>query len=298
MLSFLPKPLTGFIVGTLLISSTVFAAILILLFTPLKLVALLAPVTAPTIRRLITGIQEGWSSVNAGIYRLLPGLTWDIRGLDGLHRDQWYFVVANHQCWVDILACFHVLNRRVPPLKIFIKQELLYVPVVGLAVYALDYPFMKRYSKELLEKKPHLRGKDLETTRQACAKYQHYPVSVLNYLEGTRITPAKHARSGSPYRHLLKPKSAGAAFVLSALGERMQHVLDLTIAYPDGIPSFWDFCCGRVSRIVVDLRVREIPPHFCHSSYENDPRYRAEFQDWIGKLWTEKDNTLDELLKP
>ncbi|MEL0028121.1 MAG: acyltransferase [Perlucidibaca sp.] len=298
MLSFLPPPLLGLIVGTLLISCTVFCAIVILLLTPLKLLALALPSLASPVRRLIAGVQEAWSGMLAAVYRLLPTLTWDIRGHTGLSREQWYFVVANHQCWVDILACFHVLNRRVPPLKIFIKQALFYVPVVGLAVYALDYPFMKRYSKELLERKPQLRGKDLETTRRACAKYQHYPVSVLNYLVGTRITPAKHARSGSPYRHLLKPKSAGAAFVLSALGERMQSLLDLTIAYPDGIPSFWDFCCGRVRRIVVDLRVREIPPHFCRSSYESDPRYRAEFQDWIGNIWTEKDNTLDELLKP
>jgi len=297
MLSFLPPALLGLIVGTLIITSTVFCAILILLLTPLKLLALaLPPLSAPA-RRLIAGIQELWSTLNGGIYRLLPALTWDIRGLGGLERDQWYFVIANHQGWVDILACFHVLNRRVPPLKVFIKQELFYVPVVGLAVYALDYPFMKRYSKELLARKPQLRGKDLETTRRACAKYRHYPVSVLNYLEGTRITPDKHARSGSPYRHLLKPKSAGAAFVLSALGERMRHLLDLSIAYPGGIPSFWDFCCGRVRRIVVDVRVRDIPAHFCQNSYENDARFRAEFQDWIGNIWAEKDNTLDELLK-
>ncbi len=298
MLSFLPAPLLGFIVGTLLIASTVFSSILILLFTPLKLLALALPVLAPAARKVMTGFQENWTANNARILHLLPEIEWDVRGLTELHRDHWYFVVANHQCWIDIQACFHVLNRRVPPLKIFIKQELFYVPVIGLAVYALDYPFMKRFSKALLEKKPHLRGKDLETTRKACAKYQHYPVSVLNYLEGTRITPAKHRSSGSPYKHLLKPKSAGAAFVLTALGERMQSLLDLTIAYPGGIPSFWDFCCGRVRRIVVDVRVREIPPHFCQSNYESDPRYRAEFQDWIGNIWTEKDNRLDELLKP
>lgn len=298
MLSFLPAPLLGFVVGTLLITSTVFSSLLILLFSPLKLVSLLIPALAPLSRKVISGFQERWSANNARILHLLPRIDWDVRGSAELKRNSWYFVVANHQCWIDILACFHVLNRRVPPLKIFIKQELLYVPVVGLAVYALDYPFMKRFSKELLEKKPHLRGKDLETTRKACAKYQQYPVSVLNYLEGTRITPDKHARSGSPYRHLLKPKSAGAAFVLTALGERMDTLVDLTIAYPGGIPSFWDFCSGRCRRIVVDIRVRDIPPHFCQSNYESDPRYRAEFQDWIGNIWTEKDNRLDELLKP
>ncbi len=298
MLSFLPAPLLGLVIGTLLIISTTLTSAVILLLSPLKLLSLLIPALAPLTRRIMTGLQENWTANNAWIFRLLPHIDWDIRSSSELRRGNWYFVVANHQCWIDILACFHVLNRRVPPLKIFIKQELLYVPVVGLAVYALDYPFMKRFSKELLAKKPHLRGKDLDTTRKACAKYQQYPVSVLNYLEGTRITPAKHDRSDSPYRHLLKPKSAGAAFVLTALGERMDSLLDLTIAYPGGIPSFWDFCSGRCRRIVVDIQVRAIPPHFCQSNYESDPGYRAEFQDWIGNIWTEKDNRLDELLKP
>ncbi|WP_158249235.1 acyltransferase [Amnimonas aquatica] len=297
MLSFLPAPLLGFIVGTLLIANTVLHAIVILLFSPLKLLALLAPPLAPAVRRTMAAFQENWTALNGGIFRLLPRIDWDIRGLDGLRRDQWYFVVANHQCWVDILAVFHALNRRVPPLKIFIKQELLYVPVVGLAVYALDYPFMKRYSKELLAKKPQLRGKDLETTRAACAKYQGYPVSVMSYLEGTRITPGKHAATASPYRHLLRPKSAGAAFVLSALGTRMESLLDMTIAYPDGIPSFWDFCRGRVRRIIIEVSVREIPAHFCLSSYENDEAYRNEFQSWVGSLWADKDNRLDALLR-
>lgn len=296
MLSLLPAPLLGLVIGTLVISSTVFFALLILLFSPLKLVALLIPAMATPTRVIISGFQESWTATNACIYRLLPQLRWEVHGLAELSRHDWYFVVANHQAWVDILACFHVLNRRVPPLKIFIKQELLYVPVVGLAVYALDYPFMKRYSKALLAKKPHLRGKDLETTRKACAKYQHYPVSVLNYLEGTRLTPAKHAVSQSPFQHLLKPKSAGAAFVLGALGERMACLLDLTIAYPGGIPSFWDFCCGRVHHIIVDVQLRDIPPHFCHGNYEDNPVFRAEFQDWIGKLWQDKDNRLDALL--
>lgn len=296
MLSLLPAPLRGVIIGTLLIASTVFSSLLILLLSPLKLLALRLPALAPPVRRLLTAVQENWASNNGRLYRLLPGLRWEVHGMETLRRDRWYFVMANHQAWLDILTSFHVLNRHIPPLKIFIKQELLYVPVVGLAVYALDYPFMKRYSKELLARKPQLRGKDLETTRAACAKYADYPVSVLSYIEGTRLTPAKHQASASPYRHLLKPKAAGPAFVLSALGERMDCVLDLTIAYPDGVPSFWDFCCGRVRRIVVDVRLRDIPPHFCHSSYENDAAYRAEFQQWIGNIWAEKDNTLDRLL--
>lgn len=295
MLSFLPAPLLGVIMGLLIIASTVWSAALILLFSPLKLVVMAIPALAPLLRQLMTFFQENWTANNARLYKLLPPLRWDVRGLGELRRDRWYFVVSNHQAWMDILASFHVLNRRIPPLKFFLKQELLYVPVVGLAVLALDYPFMKRHSAAQLARRPELRGQDLDTTRRACAKYSHYPVSVFNYLEGTRITPAKHAATRSRYRHLLPPKSAGAAFVLNALGNRMDCLLDLTVFYPQGAPSFWDFCCGRVRHIVIDIRLLPIPPHFCESSYESDPDFRHAFKDWIGKLWADKDNTLQRL---
>lgn len=298
MLAFLPAPLLGLIMGMLLVAAIVCSAILILLASPLKLLARFVPALAPRTRAILSGCQENWTSLNAALFRLLPPIHWDVRGRADLRLDTWYFVIANHQTWVDILASFHILNRRIPPLKYFLKQELLYVPIVGLAVYALDYPFMKRYSREYLAKRPHLRGKDLDTTRQACEKYQHYPVSVLNFLEGTRITPGKHEQTRSPYQHLLKPKSAGAAFVLNALGSKMECLLDLTIAYPQGVPSFWDLCCGRIRHIVIDIQVRPIPAEFCQGHYEDDAKFRDSFQLWIGSLWQDKDNKLNELLNP
>lgn len=298
MLAFLPAPLLGVIIGLLIVCAITLSAVLILLASPLKLLAKFWPAFAAFTRAIMSGIQENWTSMNALIFKLLPPIHWDVRGNVKPRLDSWYFVIANHQTWVDILASFHVLNRRVPPLKYFLKQELFYVPIIGLAVYALDYPFMKRYSREFLAKHPHLRGKDLETTRKACEKYNHYPVSVLNFLEGTRRTPEKHEQSQSPYRHLLKPKSAGAAFVLSALGKRMDCLLDLTIAYPQGIPSFWDLCCGRVRHIVIDMETRPIPTEYCLGRYEDDAIFRDNFQLWIGSLWEEKDNKLEQILNP
>ena len=298
MLAFLPAPFLGVIIGLLIVCAITLSAVLILLASPLKLLAKFWPASAAFTRAIMSGIQENWTSMNALIFKLLPPIHWDVRGNVKPRLDSWYFVIANHQTWVDILASFHVLNRRVPPLKYFLKQELFYVPIIGLAVYALDYPFMKRYSREFLAKHPHLRGKDLETTRKACEKYNHYPVSVLNFLEGTRRTPEKHEQSQSPYRHLLKPKSAGAAFVLSALGKRMDCLLDLTIAYPQGIPSFWDLCCGRVRHIVIDMETRPIPTEYCLGRYEDDAIFRDNFQLWIGSLWEEKDNKLEQILNP
>jgi 1-acyl-sn-glycerol-3-phosphate acyltransferase len=158
-------------------------------------------------------------------------------------------VVANHQSWVDILVLQKVLNRKVPFLKFFLKKDLIYVPVIGLCWWALDFPFMQRYSAAFLARHPHLKGKDVSTTRKACEKFRYKPVSVMNFLEGTRFTPEKHDKQQSPFSNLLKPKAGGISFVLNAMGEHLHKLLDVTIYYPKGAPSFWDYISGNVHNI-------------------------------------------------
>src|SRR5690606_31230127 len=160
---------------------------------------------------------ETWAEIDKAIFALLTPTRWDIRGGEGLRRDTSYLVVSNHQSWVDIPALVQAFNRKTPYFKFFLKRELIWVPFLGLAFWALDYPFMTRYYKAFLAKNPHMKGKDLEITRRACEKFRDLPVTVVNYLEGTRFTPDKHAAQQSPYRHLLKPKAGGVAFVLAAL---------------------------------------------------------------------------------
>ena len=167
---------------------------------------------------------------------------------------------------------------------------------MGLAWWALDFPFMRRYSREFLQKHPEMRGKDLETTRKACEKFALVPTSVMNFPEGTRFTRAKHDRQQSPYRFLLLPRAGGVALALDTMGERFRSFIDVTIVYPDGAPGFWDFLCGRVRRITVRMRDLPIPQQFIGADYENNPASREAVQQWLGQLWLEKDALIRELL--
>lgn len=244
-------------------------------------------------------IAETWAEGLKTIFRIMTPTVWDIRGDVILDRHQPYLVVSNHQSWVDIPALVEVFNRRAPFFKFFLKKELIWVPLVGLAFWALDYPFMKRYSKEHLDRHPEDRGKDLEITQRACEKFHDLPVTVVNFLEGTRFTPAKHQQQDSPYRNLLKPKSGGIAFVMAALGERMRYLLDVTIVYPEGpVPGFWHLLSGQVPRVIVDIRSRTVPPELFVGDYANDPVFRDTFQAWVRALWEDKDRRIDELRHP
>ncbi len=210
------------------------------------------------------------------------------QGLEGLRRKGWYLVSSNHQSWVDILVLQKVFHRRVPFLKFFLKRQLLYVPVMGLAWWALDFPFMRRRSGS--------RTRDLATARQACEKFRQIPTSVMNFLEGTRFSAAKRDAQGSPYRHLLKPKVGGLATALSAMGERFDALLDVTIVYPHGVPTFWDLLSGKLWAVVVRVRERAIPVELLAGDYEGDPVFRARMQAYVHDLWTEKDRHIEALL--
>jgi 1-acyl-sn-glycerol-3-phosphate acyltransferase len=221
---------------------------------------------------------------------------WDVEGIAGLDPQGWYLVNSNHQTWVDIFVLQHLLNRRIPLLKFFIKSQLKWVPIMGLAWWALDFPFMRRHSEEFLKKHPEMRGKDQAATRRACEKFALIPTSVMNFLEGTRFTPAKHARQNSPYRHLLKPKAGGIALALNAMGDKFRAILDVTIVYPDGAPKFWDFLCGRLRRVIVRVQSLPVPGHLMNSDYGGDAATREAFAQWVQQLWRDKDAQIERLL--
>jgi 1-acyl-sn-glycerol-3-phosphate acyltransferase len=296
MLHFLPSPLRLILACTLLVLNVLLWVPLLLVVASFKLVLPFKAVRM-AIDPVLLFIAEGWISGNSAWMALTQRTQWDVQGLDQLNRQSWYMVNSNHQSWVDILVLQHHLNRRIPLLKFFLKQELIWVPLMGLAWWALEFPFMRRHSKEYLRKYPEMRGKDQETTRKACEKYALMPTSVMNFLEGTRFTKAKHARQHSPYKHLLKPKAGGIALALNAMGEKFQSILDVTIVYPDGIPTFMDFLSGKVRRIIVRVQSRPIPKHLLGGSYSEDSEFRAAFSQWVQQIWEEKDAQITALLE-
>lgn len=76
----------------------------------------------------------------------------------------------------------------------------------------------------------------------------------MSFAEGTRFTTVKHADQQSPYQHLLQPKSGGLGMALSTIGELFTGLVDVTLVYPNGTPSFVDAMSGRLGNVVVVVR--------------------------------------------
>jgi len=267
-------------------------------FVPIFVCGLIKLIPIKPLQKLMSLVAKKcasiWVSCNSINQNLFTPYQLNVTGLEDTKLKDWYLVIANHQSWVDILVLQRVFNRRIPFLNFFLKKELLYVPILGLAWWALDFPFMTRTSKSQLKKNPKLRGKDLETTRKACEKFKEMPVSIVNFVEGTRFTAAKHQRQKSPFVDLLKPKAGGIAFVMQAMGEQISKVVNVTIQYPDGIPTFIDFASGRVKRINVHVEIMDVSPELV-GDYTNDNEFRVRFQAEINRLWQEKEQQLNKL---
>ena len=277
--------------------NTVFWVIPIVILSFLKLIPIKPWQTM--LSYLLDGCATSWIAVNGINQKLCTNTRIELSGIDSLSAKDWYLVISNHQSWVDILILQRVFNRKIPFLKFFLKKELIWVPFLGIAWWALDFPFMRRYSKSFLAKNPHLKGKDLETTKKACEKFRYKPVSIMNFVEGTRFTDDKHQRQGAQFNKLLKPKAGGMAFVLSAMGSQLHKLLDVTIYYPQGIPTYWDFVCGRVKSIHVSVKVLAIEDILNSEAFAMDyfdnPAQRVKFQRWLNQLWSEKDSTLEQM---
>ncbi|AKS43256.1 acyltransferase [Wenzhouxiangella marina] len=246
--------------------------------------------------RVLMAIAASWIDVNSWMFDHLTDTRIVVDGLPEPQLDGHFLVLCNHQSWVDIPVLQKLFNRRLPLLRFFLKSQLIWVPALGLAWWALDFPFMKRYTRAQIERRPELAGRDIEATRRACAKFQRIPVSVVNFVEGTRFTEAKHDRQDSPLEHLLKPRAGGTGFVLDAMGDSLDTLVDVTIVYPEGAGELGALFANRIPEIRVDVQVTPIPDELRGGDYQNDPEHRERVQAWINQLWADKDARIARLL--
>ncbi len=239
-----------------------------------------------------------WCEGLAALLHLNPHLKWEIEGLEKLNKKNWYLLICNHHSWADIVVLCVIFRKHIPMNKYFLKQQLAWVPFIGLACWALDMPFMRRYSHSYLIRHPERRGKDVETTRRSCEKFRTHPTTIVNFVEGSRFTEEKRRQTRSPYKNLLPPKAAGIAMALSVLGAQFDKLLDVTLCYPENNDSpFFDMLSGKLTRIVVRVNLLPVAEEL-HGDYVSDKNFKRRFQQWLNTLWEEKDTLLTSLITP
>lgn len=292
---FLPAPIVG------VLSFTVLLTVLTAHFLVILPVVLLKAAIPKASVRLALGdtlirIADHWVNTNKIVYRLFFPLEWNVEVSGELDRRKSYLLICNHQSWLDIMVLFDQFHGKVPFPRFFLKEQLKYVPIIGTACWGMDFPFMKRHSREAIAANPELAQDDLETTRRSCEIFRKRPATVVNFLEGTRFTEAKRLARQSPYRNLLRPKAGGMSFALNAMGDQFEGLIDVTIAYePTPWAILWSFMRGEQLQVQVHINVRPLPQHLLAGDYASDAAFRHEFQTWVNQLWTQKDGRLDRM---
>lgn len=263
------------------------------------LIKLLVPIPAVwrSISVFCNFMMYCWCEGLALLLHLNPWLKWDVQGLEGLNKKNWYLLISNHHSWADIVVLCVLIRKHIPMNKYFLKQQLAWVPFIGLACWALDMPFMRRYSRSYLIRHPERRGKDVETTRRSCEKFRSHPTTIVNFVEGSRFTDVKKRETRSPYDNLLPPKAAGIAMALNVLGSQFDKLLNVTLCYPENhARPFYDMLSGRLTRIVVRINLVPIGEEL-HGDYVNDKNFKRGFQRWLNGLWEEKDRQLTDIMR-
>lgn len=297
MLHFLPAPLRvlfNFLWGAF---ATAVIGITIIILGVFKFIIPI-PAVQRFISRLANGAFRGWAYAVSAMFRISYPVEWFVEGDIPDDRNGWFMILCNHMSWVDIVALMHLSRKNLPMPRFFLKQELFWVPIIGVGCWVLDMPFMKRYSKEQIAKHPELKGKDIETTREKCEKFRNIPTTVINFCEGTRFTEQKRQHKQSAYRHLLTPKAGGTSFTLQAMGNQFQEILDITLVYPDRQSNrsiVLDLLAGRLKKIYVYIDRIPVTDDL-RGDYFNDPEFRDHFQSWLNGRWQLKDKRIQEVL--
>lgn len=292
-----------------------------------------------------SAILRAWMSIYVGHMELYGRMTLSVQG-DPFVPGESALVVCNHRSWTDTIVLYS-LARQVGAhgdVKFFTKRSLLWFPVYGLAgvlcnVCLFIQRDMSAAAGAFLSLRTHLTGSDGDdvggavgatklggaaasrggvgggaaATAAAPKPGRFPPFWLINYLEGTRRTPAKVAQSqafatsrGLPVlSHVLLPRTKGFIASAAALRGAATAVYDVTIGYGPlpGVsaaeavgkgsgavtPSFNSLLyTASTTPRVLGVYQRRIP-------MEEVPSDAAELTDWLYALYAAKDARLAHL---
>jgi len=81
------------------------------------------------------------------------------------------------------------------------------------------------------------------------------------------------------------------------MGNLFGAILDVTMVYPNGAAKFWDMCCGGHVPVIVDVKERPVEQWLLSRDYEQDREFRRRVHRWLGEIWQEKDELIQQRLE-
>jgi 1-acyl-sn-glycerol-3-phosphate acyltransferase len=281
------KRLIGTVFGAIAVSFLFPVLIVINLLQTLSL--LVIPISRGAFRRFNRFCANTWWGWCGTTARSFYGTQIHVTG-DTIPDREHAIVITNHQQMPDInfFMFFAKSKHRLGDLKWFVKHAIKYIPGVGWGMWFLDCIFVRRAWAH-----------DKESIKATFARINQHkvPYWIVLFAEGTRFTKEKLARSHKHAeknklpltKHVLLPRPTG--FAASVIGLRDGHldaVYDVTIGYPEGVPTLWQYSCGFCRE--AHLHVRRYP-------ISELPLEKPGLSEWIIERFQEKDRMLDDFYR-
>ncbi|XP_059166406.1 1-acyl-sn-glycerol-3-phosphate acyltransferase delta-like [Physella acuta] len=202
--------------------------------------------------------------------------------------------IMNHKYDIDWLMAW-ILAERFQMLgntKIYGKQFLKYVPLIGWAWYFTESIFLKRqweHDKKIIQK-------DL---LQATDYPEGYYVTLLLFPEGTRFTEEKHKASlevckakGYPLlKHVLLPRPKGFIVSMHGLKGHFPTILNCTVGFPPNGPPPTLMTVIQGKPLLAHFHAERIP-------IDSVPIESDEVcAQWLRELFKKKDDMYDSYLE-
>ncbi len=246
---------------------------------------LLVPFSKKAFRVYNRWAANTWWGLCVVLARFVHGVRIVLTG-DSIPRKENAIVVSNHQQMPDITFLMFLAKAkgRLGDLKWFVKDSIKYVPGIGWGMVFIGCVFVKRnWTRDQAS---------IERTF-AWLNKGRVPFWIINFAEGTRLTPKKLAQSKEfaasknmePLNHVLLPRTKG--FVASVIGLRENHldaVYDITIAYKDGVPTLGQYVAGAAKAAHFHIR---------RYTKQDLPHSEESLSEWLSNRFQEKDRLLD-----
>lgn len=246
------------------------------------------PFSRKGFRKLNRWGADTWWGWCASMAKAIHGSRIHVTG-DDLPMRENVVCFSNHQQMADIpfLMMLARSKDRLGDMKWIVKKGLKHVPGVGWGMSFLDCVYVDR---NWTSDEEHI----MKTF--AVLREEKVPVWLMIFPEGTRIKPQK-IKASQEYalkrglfkpRHVLLPRTKGFAAAVQGLRGHITAVYDVTIGYPDGVPTLWQYIQGFSTE--AHLHVRRFPIDSIPSSTE-------DLSAWLIQRYKEKDELLDGFYK-
>jgi 1-acyl-sn-glycerol-3-phosphate acyltransferase len=188
---------------------------------------------------------------------------------------------------IPVLAHTARLSQRLIDIKWVIKEEVKYIPGLGLGLMVIGSLFLKRnWTRD---------RRRIESTfrRMTC---QGHPFLLMLFPEGTRFTPEK-VRSPKSIKHfnmrhmqcfseVLFPKLKGFVASVQLLRPKIDAVYDITIVYPTEEPLGINYFSGKLDKVTV---------HIKRTAVSDLPEDESGVGEWLVEAFRQKDELIHNI---